>query len=187
MEVGGVPVAWIVLGTVGLVMVALIVYAVIRSSRKDWRALARKLGLSDKGKAMGGLREGMGISIEAREATHKNVYSRLVFRIDFPTRLGLGLTAMGRVAGKRSLRTLTTGDDVFDERVAVESRQEQRALAYLTPERRACLIELIGTDPRASLDDAGLVWNRNETVTKLAELKQIVDRLTTAGQTLYPG
>lgn len=187
MEVGGVPVEWLVLGGVGLVMLGLIVYAVVRSSKKDWRALARKLGLTDKGKAMGGLREGLAVSIEAREATNKRVYSRLVFRIDFPTRLGLGLSAMGRGSGKRSLRTLTTGDDAFDKRIAVESRQEQRALAYLTPERRACLLELIETDPRATLDDAGLVWNRNETVTKLAELKQIVDRLTATGQTLYPG
>ena len=178
---------WVVLGGVGLVFVGLVIFALIRSTKKDWRWLARRMGMAEKGGAMAVMKEGLALTIEAREASNKRVHGRLVFRIGFPTRLGLGLSIMGRPPGKRSLRILTTGDAAFDDLVAVESREEKQALAYLTPERRDCLKQLIETDPRATVNDAEIVWNRNGTVTRLADLKQLTDELIGAGQTLYPG
>jgi hypothetical protein len=178
---------WLILGAVGLGLVGLIVFAVLKSGKKDWRGLAQQMGLAERGGVMVGRIDRFMVTIGLRQARDTRLQGRMDFRIDFPAVLGLGLSVTARPAGERSMRTLNTGDETFDAKVAIVAQDPNKTMQYLTPERRARLLEFIASDSRAVVNDQGLIWYKDGGIDKPAEFKQIIETLLATSEDLFSG
>ncbi|HUU03330.1 MAG TPA: hypothetical protein VM425_17990 [Myxococcota bacterium] len=177
--------SWLIPVVGFLVLVSIIVFLALR--KKSEPEPAGRLGLTDDGGVLRGQIQGFSLSVESQSSEKQRGPGRTIFRIAFPARLGLGIMIAQHQAGKRNLRALVTGDAEFDNSVCVETKEQKKVMAYLTPERRQCIRQLLVTYPGAWLNDEGITCNMNGVVRDFDTLRKTKDDLVDSAIELFPG
>jgi len=178
---------WWILIPIGLILVGLVIFFVTRQKPVEFLSQVKRLGLSNQGGVLRGMIQGFSFAIETQAVGEEKQRFRTIFSVEFPDRLGIGLTATRVRGGQRSLKSLDTGDPEFDKQVSIESPSEPQVRSYLTTERRECLVELFKVDPNSRLDDGGIHMTIDGSIDDYQVLKRYFDGLLDMAIDLYPG
>ncbi len=178
---------WWILIPIGLISVGLVIFFVTREKPVEFHSQVKRLGLSNQGGVLRGMIQGFSFAIETQAVGEEKRRFRTIFSVEFPDRLGIGLTATSVRGGQRSLKTLDTGDAEFDKQVSIESPSGPQVRSYLTTERRECLVELFKVDPNSRLDDGGIHMTIDGSIDDYLTLKRYFDGLLDMAIDLYPG
>ncbi len=168
-----------------LVLLSVVVIIVLRKKRKP-DPLSR-LGLIDDGGVLRGQFQGFSLSAESQTGEKQRGPGRTIFRIAFPVRLGLGIMVTQNKPGRRNLRALATGDVEFDNSVSVETREQKKVMAYLTPERRQSIRQLFINYPGAWFNDEAITCSLAGVVRDFDTLRKTKDDLVDSAIELFPG
>jgi hypothetical protein len=178
---------WWILIPIGLILVGLVIFFVTRQKPEEFHSQVKRLGLSNQGGVLRGMIQGFSIAIETQAVGEEKQRWRTIFSVEFPDRLGIGLTVTSVRGGQRSLKALDTGEAEFDKQVSIESPNAKQVQSYLTAERRECLIELFKVDSNAWLNDGGIHMNIDGSIDDYLTLKRYFDGLLDMAIDLYPG
>lgn len=170
-----------------IVVIALLSVILIRGRKRVWEQFARRHGLvyerADTTTGVHGTVNGRSFRLSTPQDSSdvgplgiQSVRMQIGLRGDFPseTRISRAQGWVATVDRLAQAEAVATGDEKFDALVLVESAEPEKIRAYLTPQRRALIRELV-VDSGASdagIDGAELFIQDREMLTDSKRIEQ---------------